>query len=439
MDPSLARLAELAVEHALRQGAREAAVSLHRSRFIDLKRREGRTEALQASTSRGLSVSLYVDGRYSSNATSLLQEAQVRGFIDETLAMTRMLAPDAHRALPDPSLYGPATGVALDLEDPGYDARTMEWRDEVVTAAEDAARAPGEAVISAAASVTSSASESIQLHSNGFRGERRFTSYHLGASVTARDSEGKRPEDHWYTSARHPADLPDAASIGREAARRALARVGSRKVDSAKMTLVVENRASVRLLSSLLEPLTGASLQQHRSCFEGKLGEAISAPALTLRDEPFLVRGLGSRTYDEEGLLARPRALITDGRLESYLIDVYYGRKLGVPPTGGSTSNLILQPGTASLEELLRGVNHGVLVTSFLGGNSNPATGDFSFGVGGFLVQGGALAGPVGEMNITGSHVSLWRSLRAVGGDPYPWSSWRLPSLVFDDVQFSGN
>jgi PmbA protein len=203
--------------------------------------------------------------------------------------------------------------------------------------------------------------------------------------------------------------------------------------------MVVENRAAARLVGTLLEPLTGAALQQHRSCFAGQEGRTVASPLLTLTDEPFLRRGLGSRTYDEEGLRPRRRNLIEGGELKGYLIDVYYGRKLGRPPTGGSIGNLLLPPGGKSLERLLDELGRGVLVTGFLGGNSNPATGDFSFGVMGYFVEGGHLCHPVSEMNITGSHLGLWHNLAAVGADPYPWSSWRLPSLLFHEVQFSGS
>jgi PmbA protein len=438
MDLELSQLAELAMDHALRQGAREAAVSLHRSRFVELKRRDGKIETLQSSQSRGLSITLYVEGRYSSNATSLLREAELRRFVDDTLAMTRLLAPDQHRALPDPSLYGPEP-VELDLLDPDYDRRNVDWCADRVQAAEEAARGAGPAVISASAGMTTQATESLQIHSNGFQGQRRGSGYHLGASVTARDAEGRRPEDHWWVSTRHAGDLPAAASVGDEAARRALGRIGSRKLPSQRMALVVENRAASRLVSALLEPLTGAALQQHRSCWADSEGKTIASPLLTLAEDPFLPRGLGSRTFDEEGLRPRRRNLIERGQLREYLIDVYYGRKLGRPPTGGSLGNLLLPPGAESLDSLLAHVRKGVLVTGFLGGNSNPATGDFSFGVMGRSVEDGHLGHPVGEMNITGSHLSLWRDLREVGNDPYPWSSWRLPSLVFDDVQFSGS
>ena len=439
MNKTLQDLAEHTMAHALKQGAQQVAVSVSMARFVDIKQREGKVETLNASESRGLSLALYVDGRFSSTNTSYLQRDQLDAFVEENLTMTRALAPDEFRALPEPELYGPTRGVELDLCDPDFEALDMDRRLELVRAVEEAATGGEEdQIISAMAGMTSQTGTSLQLHSNGFRGERAGTSFFLGGQVTARDADGRRPEDYHWTAARHLSDLPDAASIGAEARRRALARRGASKAPSGRMTLMVENRAASRLVSSLLDPLSGVALQQRRSCFDGSQGEVIASDLLTITDQPLLPRGLGSRTYDGEGLAARDLPLITAGRLDNYLVDVYYGRKLQRPPTTGHTSNVVLAPGDQELAALLAGVDRGIYVTSFLGGNANPATGDFSFGVGGFLVEEGQLGQPVGEMNITDAHTSLWQRLEAVGNDPYPWASSRIPTLVFADVQFSG-
>ena len=147
---------------------------------------------------------------------------------------------------------------------------------------------------------------------------------------------------------------------------------------------------------------------------------------------------MGSRLYDGEGLAARAFPIFEGGRLSSYYVDTYYGRKLGMTPTTGRTSNLAWKLGPSSLEALLREMGEGILVTGFLGGNSNSATGDFSLGLRGFRVRRGGLAEPVGEMNVSGNHLELWQRLRAVGNDPYRYSPMRTPTLVFDGVQIAG-
>jgi PmbA protein len=444
IDVELEALAEAAMRRALAKGADQVAVSVGRSQFVEARRREGEIERLRASTSRGLSLALFADGRFSTHATSVLQPASVERFVDEALALTQHLHRDPFRGLADPELYGPARCADLEQRDASYEAMTMEQRLELLERLEAAARAPGERegprpeLVSVATGVVTQRSASLQLHSNGFRGARSSTVYSLGASVTVRGEGERRPSDHAWVARCQRADLPDVEAVGREAARRAAGRVGARKIDSGKMELVVENRSASRLLGALLAPLSGQSLQQQRSCLEGKLGETIASPLLTVIDDPFIPRGLGSRTYDGDGLAARRRAIIEGGVLREYLIDVYYGRKLERQPTGGGTSNLRLEGGEGDLEALLAPVQRGVLVTSFLGGNANPATGDFSFGIGGQRIERGALTEPVGEMNITGNVRELWQRLVAVGADANTDSAWRLPALRFTDVQFSG-
>lgn len=439
MTPELTRICEQTVAYALKQGANEVAASISRARFIDLKRREGKIETLQSSTTQGLNVSLYLDGRYSSNSTSFFDDAALKQFIDETLAMTKMLSPDPCRALPDPALYGGYPDAArLDLYDEHVDAFTMEERMARVTEVEAAAQGMGAAILSVTTEISSQASELLVIHSNGFRGERRGTGFVLGAGVTVKDKDDRRPEDYWFTVSRHLEDLPDATEVGRHAGRRAIARLGANKIPSQKMTLLVENRAASRLVGSLFEPLSGASLQQKRSCLESYEGKSIGSPLLTISDDPAIVRGLGSRTFDGDGLAAKPLSFFSEGKLQSYLIDVYYGRKLNRTPTTGGTSNLIFQPGKHNLEALISSVNEGILVSGFLGGNSNPATGDFSFGITGFHIKDGHIHQPISEMNITDNHLKLWQRLVAVGNDPYEYSSWRIPTLMFENVQFSG-
>ncbi len=184
--------------------------------------------------------------------------------------------------------------------------------------------------------------------------------------------------------------------------------------------MAVDARSAGRLVGMLIGPLGAASIQQKRSFLEGKVGTEIGSPVLDVRDDPFVVRGLGSRLYDGEGIAAKPFPVFEGGVVRNYYIDSYYGRKLGLPPTTARTSNLTWKLGSRSQAELLRGLGDGILVTGFLGGNSNGTTGDFSLGVRGFRIRGGRVAEPVGEMNVSGNHLELWRRLAAVGDDPVP-------------------
>jgi PmbA protein len=130
--------------------------------------------------------------------------------------------------------------------------------------------------------------------------------------------------------------------------------------------------------------------------------------------------------------------IIEKGVLRNYYIDNYYGKKLEMEPTSGSTSNLVFVHGDKSPEVLIKELERGILVTGFIGGNSNTTTGDFSFGISGLLIEKGEIVKPVNEMNISGNAKEFWKRLLATGNDPYPYSSWYVPSMLFEKVHFSG-
>jgi PmbA protein len=356
------------------------------------------------------------------------------------VALTRTLAPDPHRRLPDPALYVGQARVDLQLADPAHGVLTAAARRSLAEEAEAAARAvPGaERIVSVAVGLGDTAAERALVASNGFEGWREGTDHGISVEVSVGDPDGRRPEDWDAASARHLADLPSPSALGRGAAERALSRIGSVKGASAVVGMVVDHRAAGRLVGALFGALGAGSLQQKRSFLEGKLGQPVGSEWLDLRDDPLVVRGMGSRLWDGEGLAARRFPVFERGVLAHYYVDTYYGRKLGMAPTTARTSNLAWRLGDADREGLLSRLGDGVLVTGFLGGNSNTTTGDFSLGVQGFQVRGGRIAEPVGEMNVSGNHLELWRRLVAVGDDPYPWSAMRTPTLVFEGVQIAG-
>jgi PmbA protein len=274
--------------------------------------------------------------------------------------------------------------------------------------------------------------------SNGFSGSNRSTSFFVSAQVSAKDGDGRRPEEYDYAGSRIWGSVPAAASIGASAAQRTLHRLGSKKGQTSAMTVLVDNRAVGRLLGMLGGALTASSLQQKRSFLEGKLGQQVVSPLVTITDDPLVTGGFGSRKFDNEGIAAKPRVVFENGVLKSYYVDSYYGRKLKMEPTSGSISNLSWKLGTKSQKQLLADAKEALLITSFIGGNSNGGTGDFSVGVVGFRVRNGEVAEPLSEMNLSGNHLDFWKKLVAVGNDPFAYSAMRSPTLVFENVSVAG-
>ena len=203
--------------------------------------------------------------------------------------------------------------------------------------------------------------------------------------------------------------------------------------------MAVDSRASGRLVGSLFGPLAAASIQQKRSFLEGKIGAAGRERRCSTSGTSRSSRAASARAATTARGSPRGRSRSSSAACcGTYYVDTYYGRKLGLAPTTARSSNLAWTLGERSQPELLAAMGEGILVTGFLGGNSNGTTGDFSLGVRGFRVRGGRLAEPVGEMNVSGNHLELWKRLAAVGNDPYRYSAMRTPTLVFEGVQLAG-
>jgi PmbA protein len=425
---------------AKKAGAQEASARAYRVRDVSLDYRDGKVEKISESTTRGVNLQLYVDGRYASVSTSDLRPEALATFIGDSVVMTKTIASDPFRALPDPALYKGQADVDLQLEDPRYGDVSAEAGRAAAKSMHDAARAVkgNEAILSVTSSFSSNLVENWMVASNGFSGAYRTTSYFVSTGVSAKDADGRRPEEYDYAGSRFWRDLENAGTIGSKAAQRTLNRLGAKKGDTAEMTVIVDNRAAGRLVGMLMQGLSGAMLQQKRSFLEGKLGASVGSEVLSIVDDPLIPRAFGSRKFDGEGIAAKKRGVFDKGVLQSYYIDTYYGRKLKMDPTTGSSSNHAWTLGAKSQKEMLADAKNALLITGFIGGNSNSGTGDFSVGVVGFMVRDGAIAEPVSEMNLSGNHLEFWKKLVAAGNDPFPYSSLRTPSLVFDKVSVAG-
>ena len=439
LNKKMAEVAEQACARAKKKGCQEAAASLRRTRSYKVVVRDGKVEEIKASVSRRLSVRVFVDGRYGSHATSDLSAGGLGKFIDDAVEMTRYLMPDKFRALPEPKLYeGRSTGD-LGVFDPDHGKLTTDGRKRAATEVYQAARTRGgDRVISVGAGFSDSSSEWVLVQTNGFADGDRSTSYGQWADVSVKDPSGRRPSDWAQAMARRRGALEKPRKTGELAADRALASIGADKIKSVKLPLIIENRAVSRLLGGLRSPLSGWALDQKRSCFEKSLDRPIASRLLTVTDDPLLAGGWGSRRFDGEGVTAVKRPLLAAGVLKSFYIDTYYGKKLGQAPTTGGASNLVFATGKRDLDALCKAVGKAVLITRFIGGNSNSTTGDFSHGIAGFLIQGGKRTRALSSMNVAGNHTHFWKTLVEIGNDPYLHASQLTPSLLFEAVLVSG-
>lgn len=431
-------LAEWVSKQALGNGADQVTVSVSNDRSVNVSYRDKKIENLEESTQNNLSLRVYCKNRFSAHSTSDLRKDTMQKFIEQAVASTKFLTEDKFRVLPDPRLYPEKLDTDLKLFDDFQEKVETTERVKIAAEIEEAARAQSQDIISVTSSFSDNAYEVVLLQSNGFSGSYKGTVFSAGASVTVKDKDGGRPEDWNYATTRFFSELPDYKTLGKMASLRALGKIGQKKIESGKYPMLVENRAAGRLLSLFFSAMSARSIQQKASFLDGMLDKKIASEKLTIIDDPFLEKGMNSRLFDGEGIAAKKRVMIENGILKQYYVDNYYGRKTGMEPNSGSSSNILFGYGNRPLNEMIKDIKKGILVNGFLGGNSNSTTGDFSFGIVGQLIEDGKIIKPVNEMNVSGNAKEFWNQLSEVGNDPYIYSSQRSPALSFENVNFSG-
>jgi len=429
-------LAKWAMQYALDNGADDVKVSIANSIGSSIDVRDEKIDKLEQSIENGLSISLYVNNRYSTASTNRLNKEGLKSFIKQAIDSAQYLAEDEYRKLPQPELYYKGGGKDLKVSDPKYNDIEPEDKISLVKALEQEIIGSDERIVSITTSYFDGYSARVMVTSNGFEGDSESTYFGVGASVSVKSGEA-RPSAGWYETSVHYDEFKKegAAKI---ALKKAIEKIGQQKLASEKLPMLVENEQISRLLNPLISAINGSAIQQKNSFLLDKKGEQVISPKVTITDDPTIISARASKHFDSEGIAAIKRPVFTKGILDTYFISTYYANKMNVEPTTGGTSNLVFDLGSKDLKELIKGMKRGIFVTGFNGGNANPTSGDFSYGIEGFLIEDGKISTPVNEMNITGNMLSLWKNVGEIGNDPDLTASWRTPSIIFDDVEFSG-
>lgn len=432
-------LADWVIDQTKKAGVKDCKVNLNKRRFVEINYRDRKPEVIKEATTQGLYLQVFINNRFAGQSTPDFRKSTLAGFITDVVDSAKMMEEDPYRTLPDPKYYAGRSTSDLQLADPAQDELTPEGRHAMAKAVEDAClQQGGSKVISVEAGEYDETYEEFVKSSNGFIGTNRTTECWTGASMTAQDEGDRRPAGYHWVGCRHRKDLPSLAEVGKIAAMRTLDLMGGKKIQTETLPIIIENRGVSRVLYGLQGPMSAGNIQQKRSFLADKKGQTVGSKLLTIQDDPFLPRALGSKYYDGDGFPARKRDLFTQGKLNEFLVDWYYSRKLGWEPTSGSISNLIIPPGARTVEEIIKDLGRCMLITDFIGGNSNSTTGDFSVGVIGKLYDKGQFVQNVAEMNMADNHLKFWNKLVEVANDPWIYSSARLPSLVIDGVVVAG-
>ena len=282
------------------------------------------------------------------------------------------------------------------------------------------------------------------IDSQGFEGDMLQSNFTVSAECSVKGRGKARSEGWWYESALHYKDF-SYKGCGEKALERALAKLNPKELEGGKMNMIVDNTSASRLVSPIFQALNGSNIQQRNSFLLNKKGEKVFSEKMTLLDNPHWKGMSGSRYFDGDGLATKPMDIIRNGVVETYYINTYSANKMECDPTVESASvpyfsldEFAPEHRNLTYKDMIKIMGKGVLVTGFNGGNCNGLTGDFSYGIEGFYFENGEILFPVREMNITGNIVSLWNNLALVGNDARTCSRWLIPSLAFENVDFTG-
>lgn len=429
--------AHRALDAALKCGSQAARVTIITGTNNSFEYRDTKLDRLHQSSENKLYIELFVDNKYGSLSTNRIDKEGLENFIKEGIISTKYLAEDVFRQLPAQERYYKPDSKDLNLNDTSFNSIKAEKKIDLARQAAEEIYGSDDRIISVTSSYSDGMGADYMIASNGFEAESTDTAFDLTVEVALKTDGDARAESFWFDSSIYWGDL-QKNGIGKIALNRALQKIGQRKIQSGVYNMLLDNTVSSRMLSYLTNAMFGSALQQKNSFLLDKLGQKIVSDKLTLTDKPHLPKSFGARWYDGEGVATQERTLIADGVLNMYFIDTYNSLKMGIEPTIASPSIVCMDLGDKNHQQLMATMHKGIWVTGFNGGNCNGTTGDFSFGIEGFLIENGITTTPVNEMNITGNILQLWNNLVETGNDPRTNSSRRIPSLLFEGVNFSG-
>jgi len=436
--PGLQAQVEQILAEAKKQGATacEVAVSVEQGLSTTVRQRE--VETVEFNRDQGFGITLYVGQRKGSASTSATGEAAIRETVAAALAIAKHASEDESAGLADAAL------MARDLPDldlyHAWDITPEQAVERALTC--EAAAFDTDARIRNADGTSLGTHQGCRVYGNshGFIGGYASTRHSLSCVMIA-ESDGQMQRDYWYDVNRQGNLLADPASIGRRAAQRAVSRLGARPVPTCEVPVLFSAELATGLFGSFLGAISGGALYRKSSFLEGTLGEQLFPSWLNLDERPHIPRAMGSASFDGDGLATYAKPFVEGGRLVSYILSTYSGRKLGMPSTAnaGGVHNLFVSHGEEDQQALIKRMGRGLLVTELMGHGLNMVTGDYSRGAGGYWVENGEIQFAVQEVTIAGNMRDMFRQIVAVGSDLELRSNIRTGSVLIEKMTVAGS
>jgi PmbA protein len=431
------------------QGASQGDVVMVESDSFFVTVRLGEVEKISQAQEKRLGLRLFFGSSSASASTSDISKKSVARLVEDTTRMARATAQDPHSGLPE---AGDLAGEVRDLDLLDNEARSVSVEEKIQMATQmekSALELDPRITNSEGAEFSNNFGRVIYASSHGFAGEYHGSTFGHSVAPVAK-ANGSMQRDYWYSSNRKFARLESPKAVGEKASQRALRRLGARKVKTCEVPIVFDPEISASLLRNLSSAISGYSLYKGASFLVGKLGAQIASELVTVIDDGTIPGALGSRPFDGEGLPTRNKTVVEKGRLQSYLLDTYSGRKLGMASTANAArsvgeppavapSNFYLAAGKDSPDDIVRSVKQGFYVTELIGFGVNMVTGDYSRGAVGLWIEDGELSYPVEEVTIAGNLKEMLQNIEMVGDDLEMRGRIAAPTLKISQMTVAGD
>lgn len=438
---TLQEFAQDILKHARKSGASDCEVDVSEGFGQSVSVRCGEVETIEYNRDKGIGVTVYLGQQKGHASTSDFSPAAWRETVEAALNIARFTAADPCAGLPDAALLASrAQGFAdLDLYHPWL--LSVEGAIDVAQRCEQAAFAVSDQLTnSEGASVSIQEGHFVSANSLGFMGGYPNSRHYISCSMIAGKDDAMQRDD-WYSTSRDARQLASPEAIGDYCARRALSRLGARKIKTCKVPVLFEAPLAASLIGSFVHSVSGGSLYRKTSFLVDSLGKRVFSKKVHISERPHLPGGMASSLFDNDGVATREREVVVDGVLQGYFLSAYTARKLGLQTTGnaGGSHNLIVRPGKHDLAGLLKKMGRGLLVTELLGQGINYVNGDYSRGAAGYWVEGGEIVHAVEEVTIAGNLRDMFRNVAAVGNDVLVRGSKQVGSILVEEMKVAGS
>jgi PmbA protein len=430
-------LAEKLVKQGKNKGA-NVKISIRNDKNFDVGIRNGEVEELQEAGSTSLSLSVNLDNKTASAATSDMSETTLTSLLENTIERAKLSSVDESSIFPEYEKLS-INPEALDLYSEEIQKISPEEKIKIAKQLEEICLKDKKISLSAGSGYSTNESEYFLALSNGFSGSYKSSACSVGVYLQA-GSDASATQDGWSDSARNPKNLLPIEQIAKIAIERATRLQNAKKVPTQSVPVIVDRYIASAIFGFMLECINGRSIYMQQSVFAGKLNELIANKNVTIYDNPLITGAAASRPFDAEGIPTRKNQIIENGILKNYILNTYSAKKLDLKVNGlaSGTSNLFLEKGEYSEADLIKSVDKGLLLLRTLGQGTDATTGGYSKGAYGMWIEKGELSHPVSEITISSNIKDMLLGIEMVANNPDTRKSWQFPTFKIAEMTISG-